>query len=114
MSTSLSTAPSQGPGAGWALHVGRERGFKQCQKWRSTMENKIWACGIGAGPSGIAAAKNAIRFCLDAVVFEKHDNVGGNWAFNADTGHSSAYENTHTINSKTWSEYEDCPMPDHY
>ena len=78
------------------------------------MENKVQVCVIGAGPSGIAAAKNAIRFGFDVVVFEKNDKVCGNWVFNADTGHSSVYENTHIISSKTWSEYEDFPMPDHY
>jgi hypothetical protein len=71
-------------------------------------------CVIGAGPSGIAAAKNCVASGLDVVVFEKNDKVGGNWVFNAKTGHSSVYENTHIISSKVWSEYEDFPMPDHY
>ncbi len=78
------------------------------------MGNKVQVCVIGAGPSGIAAAKNAIQYGFDVVVFEKNDKVGGNWVFNASTGHSSVYENTHIISSKTWSEYEDFPMPDHY
>jgi hypothetical protein len=71
-------------------------------------------CVIGAGPSGIAAAKNCLQAGLDVVVFEKNDRVGGNWVFAAQTGHSSVYENTHIISSKTWSEYEDFPMPDDY
>jgi cation diffusion facilitator CzcD-associated flavoprotein CzcO len=71
-------------------------------------------CVVGAGPSGIAAAKNCILFGLDVVVFEKGDKVGGNWVFNVKTGHSSVYENTHIISSKVWSEYEDFPMPDEY
>lgn len=71
-------------------------------------------CVIGAGPSGIAAAKNCAASGLDFVVFEKNDKVGGNWVFNSKTGHSSVYENTHIISSKIWSEYEDFPMPDHY
>ena len=70
------------------------------------MGNKVQVCVIGAGPSGIAAAKNAVQFGFDVVVFEKNDKVGGNWVFNASTGHSSVYENTHIISSKTWSEYE--------
>lgn len=68
-------------------------------------------CVIGAGPSGLAAAKNCIEFGLDAVVFEQNDKVGGNWVYDARTGHSSVYENTHIISSKIWSEYEDFPMP---
>jgi cation diffusion facilitator CzcD-associated flavoprotein CzcO len=78
------------------------------------MSGTVQVCVIGAGPSGIAAAKNAIQFGFDVVVFEKNDKVGGNWVFNADTGHSSVYENTHIISSKIWSEYEDYPMPDEY
>ena len=71
-------------------------------------------CVVGAGPSGIAAAKNCILFGLEVVVFEKGDKVGGNWVFSGKTGHSSVYENTHIISSKVWSEYEDFPMPDEY
>jgi cation diffusion facilitator CzcD-associated flavoprotein CzcO len=71
-------------------------------------------CVIGAGPAGIAAGKNCALAGLDFVVFEKNDKVGGNWVFNAKTGHSSVYENTHIISSKTWSEYEDFPMPADY
>ncbi len=71
-------------------------------------------CVIGAGPSGITAAKNCAQAGLDFVVFEKSDKVGGNWVFNSETGHSSVYENTHIISSKVWSEYEDFPMPADY
>jgi hypothetical protein len=71
-------------------------------------------CIIGAGPSGIAAAKNCLQAGLSVVVFEKNDKVGGNWVFNAKTGHSSVYENTHIISSKRLSEYENFPMPDAY
>ena len=71
-------------------------------------------CIIGAGPSGLAAAKNCLQAGLDFKVFEKNDKVGGNWVFDSKTGHSSVYENTHLISSKTWSEYEDFPMPDDY
>ena len=71
-------------------------------------------CVIGAGPSGLTAAKNCIENGLSVVVFEKNDRVGGNWVFNSKTGHSSVYENTHLISSKTWSEFEDFPMPESY
>ena len=71
-------------------------------------------CVIGAGPSGLAAAKNAVLAGLDVTVFESNDKVGGNWVFNAATGHSSVYENTHIISSKALSEYEDFPMPSQY
>lgn len=71
-------------------------------------------CVIGAGPSGITAAKNCIEAGLDCVVYEKNNKVGGNWVFDSDTGHSSVYENTHIISSKFWSEYEDFRMPEDY
>lgn len=71
-------------------------------------------CVVGAGPSGIAAAKNCVRSGFETVVFEKNDKVGGNWVFNSKTGHSSVYENTHIISSKAWSQYEDYPMPVNY
>ena len=71
-------------------------------------------CVIGAGPSGLTAAKNCLQYGLDVTVFEKNNRVGGNWVFNAKTGHSSVYNNTHIISSKVWSEYEDFPMPEDY
>ncbi len=71
-------------------------------------------CVIGAGPSGLTAAKNCIESGIPVTVFEKNDKVGGNWVFNSSTGHSSVYENTHIISSKVWSEYEDFPMPADY
>lgn len=71
-------------------------------------------CIIGAGPSGITAAKNCQQNGISYDIFEKNDKVGGNWVFNSKTGHSSVYENTHIISSRTMSEYEDYPMPSHY
>ncbi len=71
-------------------------------------------CVIGAGPSGLAAAKNCLVAGLDVTCYEKNDMVGGNWVFNSRTNHSSVYENTHIISSKAWSEYEDFPMPAEY
>lgn len=71
-------------------------------------------CIIGAGPSGITAAKNCQQNGIPYDIFEKNDKVGGNWVFNSKTGHSSVYENTHIISSRTMSEYEDYPMPTDY
>ncbi len=75
------------------------------------------ACVIGAGPSGIAAAKALLHErpdSVDVVVFEKSQEVGGNWVFRDGPGHSSVYETTHIISSKTFSQYEDFPMPASY
>lgn len=72
-------------------------------------------CVIGAGPSGITAGKNLLQAGLrNIVIYEKNDQVGGNWVFSPRLSHSSVFETTHIISSKTLSEYEDFPMPDDY
>ncbi|MCA2980867.1 MAG: NAD(P)-binding domain-containing protein [Myxococcaceae bacterium] len=70
---------------------------------------------IGAGPSGIAAAKALLDEGLnDVVVFDRGREVGGNWVFSEASGHSSVFETTHIISSKAYSEYDDFPMPVEY
>ncbi len=71
-------------------------------------------CVIGAGPSGITAAKNLLDEGLDVVVYDLGTEVGGNWVFTEKIGHSSVFETTHIISSRTLSEYADFPMPDDY
>jgi cation diffusion facilitator CzcD-associated flavoprotein CzcO len=71
-------------------------------------------CVIGAGPSGITAAKNLLDEGLGVVVYDLGSEVGGNWVFNEKAGHSSVFETTHIISSKTLSEYADFPMPSTY
>lgn len=68
---------------------------------------------IGAGPSGITASKNLADLgYTDQVVFDRGHVVGGNWVFDAESGHSSVFETTHIISSKAYSQYADFPMPD--
>lgn len=71
-------------------------------------------CVIGAGPSGIAAAKNLKDEGMEVVVYDLGTEVGGNWVFTEEIGHSSVFETTHIISSKTLSEYADFPMPASY
>jgi cation diffusion facilitator CzcD-associated flavoprotein CzcO len=72
-------------------------------------------CIIGAGPSGITAGKNLIQAGIrNFVIYEKNEQVGGNWLFNDKTQHSSVYETTHLISSRRHSEYFDYPMPADY
>jgi thioredoxin reductase len=71
-------------------------------------------CVIGAGPSGITAAKNLLDEGHQVTVFDLGTEVGGNWVFNENTGHSSVFETTHIISSRTLSEYADFPMPADY
>lgn len=69
-------------------------------------------CVIGAGPSGITALKNLLDEGIDAVVFDRQHEVGGNWIFSEDEGHSSVFETTHIISSKTLSQYADFTFDD--
>src|SRR6188472_4111200 len=70
---------------------------------------------IGAGPSGLAAIKNLKEQGLSNItVFEKNNQIGGNWVYDETNAHSSVYETTHIISSRFWSEFEDFPMPDGY
>lgn len=71
-------------------------------------------CVIGAGPSGITAAKNLKDEGMEVVVYDLGADVGGNWVFTEEVGHSSVFETTHIISSKTLSEYMDYPMPADY
>lgn len=72
-------------------------------------------CVIGAGPCGLAGVKNLLQHGLtDVTVFEKNNQLGGNWVFSDNGVHSSIYETTHIISSKRLSEFEDFPMPGSY
>ncbi|RMG28769.1 MAG: monooxygenase [Methanobacteriota archaeon] len=72
-------------------------------------------CVIGAGPSGITAAKHLLQVGLtDFIVYDKNSEVGGNWVYSPNPSHSSVYETSHIISSKKLSQYHDYPMPDWY
>lgn len=71
-------------------------------------------CVIGAGASGLAAAKNFIDAGFDVTVFEAGEAIGGNWRFAEREGHSSVFETTHIISSKHTSQYLDHPFPADY
>lgn len=78
------------------------------------MPSKKRVCVIGAGPSGITAAKNLLDKGFDVVVYDYGNEVGGNWVFSDKPSHSSVFETTHIISSKTLSQYDDYPMPSDY
>lgn len=69
-------------------------------------------CIVGAGPSGLTTAKNLLQHGIACDVFEKNDDVGGNWYFGKPG--SSVYRSTHLISSKSLTEYTDFPMPAAY
>ena len=67
-------------------------------------------CIIGAGPSGLPAIKNISEAGISVVAYDYNHDVGGNWIYNEKDSHSSVFETTHIISSKTLSQYEDYPF----
>ena len=69
------------------------------------MDKRI--CVIGAGPSGITAIKNIAEAGFNVKAFDINSDVGGNWIYNENESHSSVFETTHIISSKSLSQFED-------
>ncbi len=63
---------------------------------------------IGAGPAGLAAARNLARRGIPFVGFETHTDVGGLW--DIDNPVSTMYESAHLISSKSTTAYDEFPM----
>ena len=72
------------------------------------------AAVLGAGSSGIAAAKALHERGVPFTVFEASDRVGGNWVFGNRNGMSAAYRQLHINTSRDRMEYSDYPMPKSY
>jgi thioredoxin reductase len=66
---------------------------------------------IGAGSSGIAAAKALHERGVPFACFEASDRVGGNWVFGNRNGLSAAYRQLHINTSRDRMEFSDYPMP---
>lgn len=64
---------------------------------------------IGAGPMGLAAARQLQRHGIAFVGFELHNDVGGLWDIN--NPHSTLYESAHLISSKGTTQFDEFPMP---
>jgi cation diffusion facilitator CzcD-associated flavoprotein CzcO len=77
---------------------------------QSTSTGQLRCAVIGAGPSGLAAARNFSAIGANVTVFERHTDLGGNWCL--DSPHSSVLPSTHLISSKRITEFTDFPMPD--
>jgi dimethylaniline monooxygenase (N-oxide forming) len=71
-------------------------------------------CVIGAGSSGIAAAKTLHERGFDFDCFEASDRVGGNWVYKNRNGMSSAYRSLHINTSRERMEYPGFAMPKSY
>ena len=71
-------------------------------------------CLIGAGSSGIAAAKTLHERGIPFDCYELSDRVGGNWVWGNKNNVSSSYKSLHINTSRTRMEYSDFPMPERY
>lgn len=71
-------------------------------------------CIIGAGSSGVAAAKALKEKNLPFECFEIGSDIGGMWRYENDNGMSSAYHSLHIDTSRNNLGYSDFPIADHY
>ncbi|MFO0808920.1 MAG: NAD(P)-binding domain-containing protein [Gemmataceae bacterium] len=71
-------------------------------------------CIIGAGSSGIVAAKTLHERGIPFDCFEKGSGVGGLWRYENDNGVAVAYQSLHINTSRHKMQFSDFPMPSHY
>ena len=64
---------------------------------------------VGAGPSGLAAAKHALEAGFDTTVFEAGDDLGGQWHTTA--AHSGVWPGMRTNTSRAMTAFSDFPAP---
>ena len=65
---------------------------------------------IGAGPMGLATARNLQKLDIPFIGLELHNDVGGLW--DIDNPHSTMYDSAHLISSKRMTEFAEFPMDD--
>lgn len=71
-------------------------------------------CIVGAGCSGVTAAKALKEKGVAFDCFELGSKIGGMWRYENDNGMSSAYRSLHIDTSRTNLGYSDFPIPDRY
>jgi len=76
----------------------------------STVRTEDMIAVIGAGPSGLAAARNLQKLGIAFRGFESHADVGGLW--DIDNPRSTVYHSAHLISSKRTTEFAEYPMAD--
>jgi hypothetical protein len=74
------------------------------------MSTKDKYCIIGAGPSGLAGARNLKDLNIPFDGYEASSEVGGLW--NIKNEYSTMYKSAHLISSKRMTEFKDYPMKD--
>ena len=65
---------------------------------------------IGAGPMGLATARQLQKYGVQFEGFELHADIGGLWDIN--NPHSTMYQSAHLISSKHMTEFTEFPMAD--
>jgi hypothetical protein len=76
------------------------------------MDRSDRVCVVGAGSSGLAAARNLLARGFDPDVLEREDDLGGNW--NYGKPFARVYRSTHMISSKPFTQFPDFPFPAEY
>lgn len=76
--------------------------------------NHPTVCIIGAGSSGLAAAKALYTAGIPFDCFEKGNDIGGNWLLDNSNGVSACYETLQINTSCARMAFSDFPMPEHY
>lgn len=77
---------------------------------RMSMEDRTTrVCVVGAGSSGLAAAKNLLQHGFEVDVLERGSDLGGLWSFHSPFGRVA--KSTHMISSKKFTQFPDYPMP---
>jgi hypothetical protein len=69
-------------------------------------------CIIGAGSSGLAAAKIFAERGIPFDCLEREDDIGGLWNETTSTG--VVYDTTYLVSSRRYTGFEDYPMPEDY
>jgi dimethylaniline monooxygenase (N-oxide forming) len=72
------------------------------------------ACVIGAGSSGIAAAKHLWTAGIGFDCFEAGHDIGGTWVLDNSNGTSACYDTLEINTSCARMAYSDFPMPEDY
>jgi dimethylaniline monooxygenase (N-oxide forming) len=76
--------------------------------------DELPVCIIGAGSSGVTAAKALKEKGVAFDCFEIGSKIGGMWRYENDNGLSSAYRSLHIDTSRHNLGYSDFPIPDHH
>lgn len=66
---------------------------------------------VGAGAAGLATAKYLLEHGHEVCIYEIGTRVGGLWAYDNDSGRSSAYKSLHINTWKGAAHYRDFPFP---